>query len=97
MRIIKPVLDKDATSVDCLPEAEARYVHEIQDATNNTVFFRGGCNSWYIEEKDGKRPHNATTYPWTQIHYWYRSMFPIQDDLVYTVSSSLHHISSRQW
>ncbi|KAL4912906.1 hypothetical protein BDW62DRAFT_214649 [Aspergillus aurantiobrunneus] len=75
LRILKPVLDGSAASVEVKLSAEDTYVQKIQAALRNTVW-HAGCNSWYVNEKSW----NAMGYPWTQAHFWYRSLFPVWND-----------------
>ncbi|ERT03339.1 dimethylaniline monooxygenase [Sporothrix schenckii 1099-18] len=77
LRIIKPLLDGEGTQVDVKRSAEEQYVHRIQDALANTVW-NSGCQSWYIDRTPGKegKKWNGMTYPYSQIHYWYRCLFP---------------------
>ncbi|KAM5471068.1 putative cyclohexanone monooxygenase [Microsporum ferrugineum] len=75
LRILKPVLKGDATSVEVKQEAERDYANKVQAALQNTVFHTG-CKSWYTNDKGW----NGTTYPWRQSYYWYRSLFPCWSD-----------------
>ncbi|KAJ5555993.1 flavoprotein [Penicillium frequentans] len=75
LRILKPILDGKAASVNLKQEAEDRYVYRVQETLRNRVW-NAGCNSWYINEKQW----NAMAYPWTQAHFWWRSLFPTWSD-----------------
>ncbi|KAL4770612.1 hypothetical protein BDW60DRAFT_218010 [Aspergillus nidulans var. acristatus] len=75
LRILKPVLDGAASSVEVKADAENAYVESVQTALRNTVW-HSGCHSWYVNEKGW----NAMAYPWTQVHFWYRSLFPVWKD-----------------
>ncbi|CAK7204896.1 hypothetical protein SEUCBS139899_007658 [Sporothrix eucalyptigena] len=79
LRVIKPVLDGQATTIDLKRSAEENYVEDIQNALQKTVW-NSGCQSWYVKESgvqtDKKRTWNAMSYPYSQAHYWYRSLFP---------------------
>ncbi|KAL4998898.1 hypothetical protein BDV10DRAFT_62258 [Aspergillus recurvatus] len=75
LRILKPVLDGAASSVEVKADAEDAYVEKVQTALKNTVW-HAGCHSWYVNEKRW----NAMAYPWTQAHFWYRSLFPVWKD-----------------
>lgn len=88
LRIIKPVLDREATVVDVRQKAEDRYVNEVQTALQNTVFLRGGARNWYTKDLGNDKRWNASSYPWWQPKYWYRCLFPIWNDWEYTVSFS---------
>ncbi|PHH66380.1 hypothetical protein CDD81_7435 [Ophiocordyceps australis] len=85
LRIIKPVLDGDATAAEVKREAEARYSKEMQRDLQQTVWF-GNCSSWYTKLKaDGTR-WNATTYPRFQGEFWYKCLFPNYNDWQYTMT-----------
>ncbi|EFR02388.1 4-hydroxyacetophenone monooxygenase [Nannizzia gypsea CBS 118893] len=75
LRILKPVLMNNATSVEVKQEAESVYVNKVQAALQKTVF-HSGCRSWYVNDKGW----NGTTYPWPQSYFWYRSLFPCWSD-----------------
>lgn len=60
--------------MEITPEAEADYADEIQDALKKTVW-SSGCDSWYVRKEDGVE-WNAMSYPYSQGHFWYRSLFP---------------------
>ncbi|OJJ07658.1 hypothetical protein ASPVEDRAFT_46910 [Aspergillus versicolor CBS 583.65] len=76
LRVLKPVLDGNAASVEPKLSAEDEYIRQVQAACQNTVWHSGGCNSWYINDKKW----NATAYPWAQAHFWYRCLFPTWKD-----------------
>ncbi|KAJ9266930.1 hypothetical protein DTO195F2_865 [Paecilomyces variotii] len=75
LRIMEPVLNGNAAAAEVKQEAEDAYAHEVQSALENRVW-NAGCSSWYINEKKW----NSMSYPWTQAHYWYRSLFPVWSD-----------------
>ncbi|OJD13591.1 hypothetical protein AJ78_05960 [Emergomyces pasteurianus Ep9510] len=76
LRILKPVLNGEATSVELKKEAEESYAAEIQASLRKTVFNDGGCVSWYIQDNKW----NPSNFPWTQAYMWYRSLFPTWSD-----------------
>lgn len=98
LRVLKPVLDGSAASVEPKLSAEDEYIRQVQAACQNTVWHSGGCNSvgtivllsgytsnvvqWYINDKKW----NATAYPWAQAHFWYRCLFPTWKDWNINVS-----------
>ncbi|KAB5578092.1 hypothetical protein GE09DRAFT_1168778 [Coniochaeta sp. 2T2.1] len=81
LRIIKPILDGKASVAEVKLEAEKAYVEKVQTALRQTVF-ASGCNSWYFGRGEGGEGNgwNGTTYPWTQAHFWRRSLFPVWRD-----------------
>lgn len=82
LKFIKPVLEGDVETVDVKHEAEVSYTQDIQQKLKQTIWYSGGCQSWYLT-KDG---WNSTVYPYTQIDFTRRCMFPNMNDwnIVYT-------------
>ncbi|KAJ5906188.1 uncharacterized protein N7473_003104 [Penicillium subrubescens] len=76
LKFIKPILNGQVSSYEIKEEAELAWTKNVQDQLQKTVFRRGLCSSWYITA-DG---WNSSTYPYSQIHYWYRCTFPIWSD-----------------
>ena len=72
LNFIKPLLNGDAEIVEVKREAEEAYTQDLQRALKDTVWMKGGCQSWYFT-KDG---WNSTVLPYSQIWFWYRCMFP---------------------
>jgi len=96
LRVIKPVLDGRASIADVRQEAEQGYSNWVQDELRNTVW-NSGCQSWYVRASDGEikghgkgggqaKTWNAMSYPRSQAHYWYRSLFPVWSDWEFRVS-----------
>lgn len=90
LRVIKPVLDGQASIASLKWDAEKQYSDRMQAALRNTVW-NSGCQSWYVKKAgDGSETTwNAMSYPWSQAHYWYRSVFPVWEDWEYRASKSL--------
>ncbi|KAL1887666.1 hypothetical protein Sste5346_010061 [Sporothrix stenoceras] len=93
LRVIKPVLDGQCAQVDLKASAEEAYDDNLQTALSKTVW-NSGCQSWYVQGSDDqksrgtKKTRNAMSYPYSQAHYWYRSLFPTWADWQYSVSLS---------
>lgn len=89
LRVIKPVLEGRASIASVKREAERQYSNRVQAALRNTVW-NSGCQSWYVKKaSDGSETEttwNAMSYPWSQAHFWYRSMFPVWADWEFRVS-----------
>lgn len=87
LRVIRPLLQGRGSIAELRLEAEKDYSDKIQAALRETVW-NTGCQSWYVTEaKNGSREGwNAMSYPWSQAHFWYRSVFPIWSDWTYRVS-----------
>jgi cation diffusion facilitator CzcD-associated flavoprotein CzcO len=87
LRVIRPVLEGRASIANLKWNAEEEYSDRMQEALRNTVW-NSGCQSWYVK-KDGdtnNQTWNAMSYPWSQGHFWYRSLFPIWSDWEFRVS-----------
>jgi len=85
LRVLKPVLDGQASIACVKREAEEAYFQRIQAALKNMVWT--GCNNWYSRGPGGK-VFNGSTYPWSQAYYWYTCLFPVWKDWEYSVSAS---------
>jgi cation diffusion facilitator CzcD-associated flavoprotein CzcO len=77
LKFIKPVLDGEVSTYEVKESAERQWTKEVQEALSRSVFQTGGCKSWYF--KEGSR-WNATVYPWSQIHFTWRCMWPKYGD-----------------
>ncbi|EPS35350.1 hypothetical protein H072_11310 [Dactylellina haptotyla CBS 200.50] len=78
LNIAAPVLKGDASEVEIKREAEVDYSKWMQEAMTRTVFSNREFKSWYVRE-DG---WNSSTYPRSQLHFMYRSYFPVYKDWV---------------
>jgi len=88
LKIIEPILKGGASEVEVKASAEREYVTQVQAVSKTRVISR--CNNWYVS-KDG---WNSTVYPWSQIHFWWRSTFPIWRDWEYKYTS--RHVHSKR-
>ncbi|ERF71152.1 hypothetical protein EPUS_05981 [Endocarpon pusillum Z07020] len=77
LNFIRPILDGEVRTYEVKEEAERRWTQKVQDALKDSVWQKGGCKSWYFKEESG---WNATVYPWSQIHFTLRCMFPRYGD-----------------
>lgn len=86
LRVIRPVLEGRASIADVKFEAEKKYSERIQEALQTTVW--NTCQSWYVRDANNGsgKTWNAMSYPWSQAHFWYRSVFPVWSDWEYRVS-----------
>ncbi|KAK0641754.1 hypothetical protein B0T16DRAFT_516194 [Cercophora newfieldiana] len=81
LRVIKPVLDGKATSVELKPGAEQEYAKKLQADLKKRVWASAEGHTWYIDEnKETGEKWNASMYPWWQVYHWYRSVFPTWKD-----------------
>ncbi|KAI2812131.1 hypothetical protein CBS115989_10756 [Aspergillus niger] len=86
LRILKPILQGRVLAVEIKEEAEQTYIHEVQKALAKRVW-NAGCASWYINEKKW----NSMAYPWSQAHFWWRSLFPTWSDWNLKTAKSPKH------
>ncbi|KAL1637979.1 hypothetical protein SLS58_009096 [Diplodia intermedia] len=77
LKFIKPIVQGDAETAEVKKEAEEDYTRDVQRSLKDTVFGSGGCNSWYFDKKTG---WNSSVYPYTQIWFGLRCMFPVWSD-----------------
>ncbi|KAK6530582.1 hypothetical protein TWF281_007423 [Arthrobotrys megalospora] len=81
LNIARPVLKGDASEVEVKQGAEVEYSRWVQESMKNTVFNNSTgkeLKSWYVRA-DG---WNSSTYPRSQIHFTYRSYFPVYKDWI---------------
>ncbi|CAL5874017.1 uncharacterized protein PFLUO_LOCUS8303 [Penicillium psychrofluorescens] len=76
LQFIKPILNGEVSSYEIKEEAEREWTQKLQAQLQKTVFRKGNCSSWYITA-DG---WNSSTYPYSQVHYWWRCTFPYWRD-----------------
>ncbi|EFQ94419.1 hypothetical protein CFE70_000719 [Pyrenophora teres f. teres 0-1] len=76
LKFISQILAGDATLVEVKKSAEMAYTQRIQAALKDMIWTRGGCTSFYFMENGW----NPTVYPWSQMHFTYRCMFPVWSD-----------------
>ncbi|KAH0536178.1 hypothetical protein FGG08_006917 [Glutinoglossum americanum] len=76
LKFIKPILEGDVSQVEVKREAEENYTRDIQEKLKSTVWMTGGCTNWYKAENGW----NSAAYPYSQIRFALRSMFPTFKD-----------------
>ncbi|KAH7361730.1 hypothetical protein B0T11DRAFT_279427 [Plectosphaerella cucumerina] len=69
--LIKPVLDGYATVVEVDPEAEEKFIQDLDKVLEETVF-SAGCSNWYIN----KAGRNSAAWPGLAVTFWKATMFP---------------------
>ncbi|KAF2761812.1 FAD/NAD(P)-binding domain-containing protein [Pseudovirgaria hyperparasitica] len=72
LKFIKGILNGDIEQAEIKKEAEIDYTTKLQKKLKTMVWQSGGCHSWYFMENGW----NPTVYPWSQIRFTYRCMFP---------------------
>ncbi|KAL9600142.1 MAG: hypothetical protein Q9219_003398 [cf. Caloplaca sp. 3 TL-2023] len=80
IKVIKQILRGNITTAEIKKESEVAWTKTVQERLKRTVF-NSGCHNWY--QTDG---WNATGYPYSQIDFTLRCMFPKWSawDLQYT-------------
>jgi cation diffusion facilitator CzcD-associated flavoprotein CzcO len=68
-------LDRGAVTVEPTPEAQARFIAEIEQGGEGTVWTAGGCSSWYLD----KTGRNSTLWPWSTYSFMRRAIFERED------------------
>ncbi|KAL8739066.1 MAG: hypothetical protein Q9181_000248 [Wetmoreana brouardii] len=74
IKLIKKILRGDVTTAEIKKDAEVAWTKKVQDRLSRTVF-NAGCHNWY--QADG---WNSTGYPYSQIDFTFRCMFPKWND-----------------
>ena len=59
-QLMEPVLTGQAEAVSCTYDALATYEKTRSDAAKQTVWFKGGCQSWYLDSRGV-----PASWPWT--------------------------------
>ena len=59
-QLMEPVLTGQAKEVSCTYDALATYEETRSDAAKQTVWFKGGCQSWYLDSRGV-----PASWPWT--------------------------------
>ncbi|OBT64573.1 hypothetical protein VE03_06369 [Pseudogymnoascus sp. 23342-1-I1] len=72
MKLVEPILNGDAHSVEVRKEAEVAWTADVQKSLKKRIWNTGGCGNWYKGE-DG---WNSTTYPYSQVWFSLLCMFP---------------------
>lgn len=76
LKFIGPILKGDVQTAEIKKEAELEWARDTQTALKKRVWNTGGCASWYKTESGW----NSTVYPYTQIWFGLRCMFPTWSD-----------------
>jgi hypothetical protein len=63
--------------VEVKPEAEEKFVADIDEELRGTVF-SAGCSNWYINSEG----RNSASWPGLAANFWRRTFFPQWDDFV---------------
>ncbi|KAL8722543.1 MAG: hypothetical protein Q9225_001011 [Loekoesia sp. 1 TL-2023] len=74
IKVIRKILCGDITTAEIKKESEIAWTQIAQERLKRTVF-NSGCHNWY--QTDG---WNATGYPYSQIDFTFRCMFPKWSD-----------------
>lgn len=84
LRVIKSILDGEASVVNVKPAAESQWSEVIQAGSEATVFY-SGCTSWFVKTDENGNRWNSTVYHFSQGKFWRRSLFPVWKDFEFSV------------
>lgn len=73
LKLIKPILQGVVSTWEIKEDAELEWTKKVQDGLKKTPFNNGSCTNWYTNDKGW----NSTAYPFSQIDYGLRCMFPV--------------------
>ncbi|KAI9819853.1 MAG: hypothetical protein M1827_006422 [Pycnora praestabilis] len=76
LKLIRQILRGDVRTFDIKKEAEMSWTKDIQARLKKTVWFQGGCQSWY----NSPSGWNSTVYPRSQFDFIFKCMFPKWSD-----------------
>lgn len=81
----KKVVSGEAKSVSVKKSAYYKWLEDSQERLSSGVYGSkfGGCVSWYT-----KNGHNATSYPYSQVHFFITSRLSHNKDLIYEEADS---------
>ena len=82
MDALRVMRERGLSSVEVLPEVEDRYMQWVGDDLDKTVWARGGCQSWYLDQ--GGRP----TLMWPRTMWGFRRMLRRFDPEHYRLRST---------
>ncbi|CUS10077.1 unnamed protein product [Tuber aestivum] len=79
LRVLRPVLGRRGrtVAVEVRQEKEKEWVLNAQSELARMVW-GSGCRTWYNTESGW----NAMTYPWSQAHFWWHSLWVSWDDWI---------------
>ena len=75
-QLIEKLRDGEATAICCTPDAMARFEAERTEAAKKTVWYQGGCNSWYLDSRG-----IPASWPWTFERFLAEMATPRWEDL----------------
>jgi len=69
--LISPILDRYADVIEVKPEAEEKFIDDLDGILEHTVF-SAGCSNWYINSAG----RNSASWPGLASTFWKAAMFP---------------------
>lgn len=66
MELLRTLREQRAGAIEVRPAAQAAYNRQLQQQMKRTVWLKGGCNSWYLDEEGV----NRTLYPGPSSSFW---------------------------
>jgi cation diffusion facilitator CzcD-associated flavoprotein CzcO len=79
LEMLKRLRAAGGGALDVRPEAQRNYNEWLQERMRDTVWLKGGCSSWYLDENGV----NRTLYPGPSLEFWrsLRELDPSEYDL----------------
>ncbi len=74
-QLIARLQSGDVDEICCKADAMARFEEERTEAAKHTVWFKGGCNSWYLDSRG-----IPASWPWTYSKFVEEMAHPRWDD-----------------
>ena len=75
LELLRTLRDRSAGAIEPSAQAQADYNAWLQQRMQRTVWLRGGCDSWYLDEHGV----NRTLYPGPSSSFW-RSLRRVRAD-----------------
>lgn len=82
--LIKPIIDGYSDVIEVKPDAEEKFVRDLDDVLNQQVF-SAGCSNWYINSAG----RNSAAWPGLAVTFWKATAFTRWKDFVMTGGSKL--------
>ncbi|KAL2861236.1 flavin-containing monooxygenase [Aspergillus lucknowensis] len=83
LRVVRPILEGRASSVEVKRESEVRYNQQLQSAIEKTVF-TDSCGTYFNDSRTGR---NWFIYPWSSFQLWYSTHWAGLDDWSYEATA----------
>jgi len=75
LQMLRTLRERGAGTIEPHSEAQADYNRWLQQSMQRTVWLKGGCDSWYLDDNGV----NRTLYPGPSSSFW-RSLRRVRED-----------------